>query len=114
MKAKFVNEDINDILKPKELSPEELNKYNEYLDELTLDDIYDQYLSREQQNYIEEILSNSTTIKGLYHDKWYKNGGWNGTMDAIHEFEEIRKIKKPNFDNLPEGINILELIMNAL
>ena len=87
----------------------------DYDEDITLDSVYDE-LSPEQQTYIDTILDNGATIKGLYEDKWYKNGGWNGMMDAIDELENLRNIKQPNFDNLdlPGDIDIWQLIMHEL
>lgn len=38
---------------------------------------------------LEEFLeSHYGEIKGIYEDKYYRNGGWNGMMDAIDEVVE--------------------------
>ncbi len=76
----------------------------------TIDDIYDD-LNAEQQSYVDSILGGKHTIKGLYYDKYYKNGGWNGMMDAISEFEKMNNIERPNFDDLEEDVSITEMLM---
>jgi hypothetical protein len=119
MKAKFIYEEIKDILKSKELSPDlqkrwdKIQKWKDLQrkEQLTLDDIYDE-LNQEQQEYVDSILSHSGEIKGLYYD----GGGWNGMMDSINEVEERYKIESPDFENfqINYDIDVMQLIVKAL
>lgn len=34
------------------------------------------------------VQSHSGEITGLFHDKYERNGGWNGLMDAFNEIQE--------------------------
>ena len=75
-----------------------------------IDEIYDD-LTTEQRNYVDSILDNMNTITGLFHDKYHRNGGWNGFMDALNDFTTSNNIDMPNFDDL--DIDIHELILNS-
>ena len=127
MRAKFGYENYRDILKAKDLNPELQKKWEDRQNrirqwgelqrknQLDLDDIFDE-LNHEQQDYIESILSHSGEIRGLYNDKYWRNRGWNGTMDSINEIEERYGIEPPDFDifETESGINILELIVKEI
>ena len=58
--------------------------------------------SKEGQRLFVFLDENRSLIRGLYDDKWYKNGGWNGMMDAICEAQRIRKFKYDS-DKLEDG-----------
>jgi hypothetical protein len=44
---------------------------------ISTDDVFAQFLEQHQNE-----------IVGLYRDKYFKNGGWNGMMDALAEVEK--------------------------
>jgi hypothetical protein len=83
---------------------------------VTIDDIYE-YLPKEIKNYIEFLQDNEDTIKGLYTDRYYKNGGWNGIMDAISHVQKQNNIITPDFDiKIPEypDIDMLDIIVTSI
>lgn len=89
-----------------------LKTFEGYSNDITLDDVYD-LSTQEQKEYLDVILDNKGTIRGLYDDKWWKNGGWNGMMDAISDYVKTNNIKEVNLDyeELEEDFDIWDLIM---
>ena len=64
-------------------------------------------MSEKKENSPEEEFAaflehHKNEIFGLYRDKWYKNGGWNGMMDALCEVGKRYKIEF-DFDVFEEG-----------
>jgi len=43
---------------------------------------------RTHDEIFEFLSDHNGEIDGLYKDKYWRNGGWNGLMDAIGEVEE--------------------------
>jgi hypothetical protein len=72
-----------------------------------IDDLYD-WADDAGKQYIDTILNAAGTIHGIHTDKYARNGGWNGLMDAISEYEKTNNISKP--DSLEEVTNLFELL----
>jgi hypothetical protein len=72
-----------------------------------IDDLYD-WADDAGKQYIDTILNAAGTIHGIHTDKYARNGGWNGLMDAITEYEKTNNILKP--DSLEEVTNLFELL----
>jgi len=89
-----------------------LKLYENFDENLTLDDIYDD-LSQEQRNYIDQLLAGGNTIKGIYHDVYYRNGGWNGMMDAISDYQKQHKIKDVDLD-VDGDVDVMDLVVKAM
>jgi hypothetical protein len=69
-------------------------------------------LTPEQQNWFDTIVNNKKEIRELYYDKWYRNGGWNGMIDAINAYIEKEGIPyPPGFEDLE---TIWDELMNEL
>ena len=45
------------------------------------------------EQYAEFLEHHRGEILGLYRDKYYRNGGWNGMMDAINDVENRYNIE---------------------
>jgi hypothetical protein len=113
VKAKFVYEAIKH-LKPR--TPEEIANLPDPPEPKvyeTIDDIYDE-LNPQQQIWADEILAGRNTIRGLYNDEYWRNGGWNGMMDAISAYMKMKNIVEPSFENFEGLINIDELLINSM
>lgn len=83
--------------------------------EPTLDTIYDE-LPAEIHAFVDFLNSNYYTIRGAYNDKFYKNGGWNGMMDAIQHVEQLENYTEPDLDiDIPgyEDLNLRDIIING-
>lgn len=50
----------------------------------------------------EFISSHSGEIKGLYHDRYFKMGGWNGIMDALSEVERRYNVEIAMDEIIPQ------------
>ena len=59
-------------------------------------------LSDEGQRLFAFLDEHRGLIRGLYNDKWWKNGGWNGMTDAIGEAQKMFRFKY-NPDKLNNG-----------
>jgi len=64
---------------------------------------------RTVERFEEFVQEHAGEIRGLYHDKYWRNGGWNGLMDSLQEIEKRYKFKY-NSDYLPQ--EEFERIMN--
>lgn len=58
---------------------------------------------KSEEDIREFVSSHSGEIRGLYQDEYYKNGGWNGTMDALCEVEKRHKTEI-NTEDLDDGV----------
>ena len=94
-------------------TPEEIASLPEIKEYKTLDDI-EELLTPRQRRWVDKIIDGKREIRQLYDERWWKNGGWNGLMDAINDYERKIKITTPDFDNLDGFIDIYELIINEL
>jgi diketogulonate reductase-like aldo/keto reductase len=82
----------------------------------TIDDIYDE-LSPLQRSYVDNILSHGPTIRAIYRDEgFWKNGGWNGMMDAMEYYEDQYDVLRPDFEDIEEkyDIDIYKLLMDEM
>ncbi len=59
------------------------------------------------EEFAEFLELHQNEIQGLYQDKYYKNGGWNGMMDAL---SEVRKRYDGCFE--AESIDNYDKILN--
>ena len=110
----LVPENIDEAIKHlKPRTKEEIASLPEPKEYNTLDDITE-LLTPRQQRWVDIIMDGSNEIRRSYDKKWWRNGGWNGMMDAIDDYLEKKRIKTPNFDNLEGFINIYSLIMNEI
>ena len=85
---------------------------------VTLDDLYDD-LPKGWQKWVDKILAHSGEIVDAYHEKWWRNGGWNGFMDAMGEIEKRYRIKEPKEEfypdeEFPPNVNFHELLVKQI
>ena len=65
--------------------------------------------TKNKENLIQFLEDHRNEIIGLYRDTYYRNGGWNGLMDAISEVEKRYNFNF-DYDSLKEGE--LEIIID--
>lgn len=72
-------------------------------------------LTKKQEQTLEKfeefVEQHAGEIRGLYNDKYWHNGGWNGLIDSLLEVQERYKFII-NTDYLPEGE--YEKIVNSI
>lgn len=56
-------------------------------------------MTNEKEEYAEFLTEHKGEIIGLYRDTYYKNGGWNGMMDAISDVKNRHGIEAPEFED---------------
>jgi len=102
MRAKFINKKIKHL---RYHTPEELAKIPDPPEPYDL-------LTDEQKTWFDKIVNGADEIKQLYRYKYYRNGGWNGMIDAINAYQDKKNIEMPEFDD--EGFDIWKMIMDEI
>ena len=72
------------------------------------------YTEKEEQTiekFEEFVNEHSGEIRGLFNDKYWHNGGWNGLISALNDVEEKYEFEI-DLDFLPEGE--YERILNSI
>jgi len=58
----------------------------------------DKVLEEMEERYRSFLETHDGEIRGVFDDKYYRNGGWNGMMDSVNDVEKRYKVEMKHID----------------